>query len=454
MGQAVQRNKREHKARARKKLQAGSPRSEFSQRETGVGQGIKGAQSQHAGVARPAPVICPVTHIAAGMQVPVSNKTLKSRYGIGERPVDGALLEYADLIEQVLSAGLDNNWTTPAAVENMLSSFHFGSPEQGKESFSLANQVLNTIYGEVLTINEPIYKKLATYNYPAQGIKVGNVTKANGGDWENYFVAGTYRPEVVSEYNVSPTGLIAGESGLCVMFSEMVPDKLNEPLDDLTINIAQFVQFCCTLSDHASTLDMVQDDIIKWMAIGEYADLDTKDEAKLIEASGSYDTFHAAMESIMGEDYIHELFIDPDTLANYYKSHKQASLIQKKLKPFNQKNVSSFLKKIKKSAATPEWLITATELLLNQCDWSINMNKAIQSTGHMPFAFTKPYGFGFSIDEHIFNSLHENFMNEEEDVVSICIPFGADTARVLANLDLGETLLLFANEMLYTHSDA
>jgi hypothetical protein len=45
-------------------------------------------------------------------------------------------------------------------------------------------------------------------------------------------------------------------------------------------------------------------------------------------------------------------------------------------------------------------------------------------------------------------------MNDEEDIVSLCIPFSADTAGILANLDLGETLLLFANEMLYNSSIA
>lgn len=454
MGHALQRKKPGNQPGARKKHEARNSRSEFSQSEAGVRQSIKGAKSQPAIYTRPAPVNRPVTHITAGMQVPVSNKALKSRFGIGESPVDGALLAYSDVIESVLSAGLDNNWTTVEAVEKMLSSYEFASPEQGKNSFYVANEVLKNIYNEVRQINEPVHIKLAASNHPTKGGAAGNVFKAQGGDWEQYFVAGTYEKETVSEYNITPTGLIAGESGLCVMFNELFTDNSKEPLDELTINVAQFIQFCCALSDHASTLDMILDDMIKWLSIGELADLEEKEEQKLMAATDSHDEFYAAMQSSFGEDFEEELYLSYTTIADYFISIKQANSINKQLKPFCLKNVKAFLKKIRKSSDTPEWLITATELLLTQCDWSIDMHKSIQRTGHIPFAYTKPCGLGFAIEEHIFNSLHENFMNGEEDVVSLCIPFGPDTVRVLANLDLGETLLLFANEMLYTNSDA
>lgn len=454
MGQAVQRKTGGNQKRARAKLEARKSGVDLSQRETGAGQGINEPKPQLAVVPRPAPVIRPVTHSAAGMQVPVTNKTLKSRFGIGERPLHGALLEYSEVIQTVLCAGLDHNWVNPEAIDAMLTAHEVASPEQGKESFALANQVLKTIYDEVLQFNAPVYKKLATFNFPTEGQVVGNYVKANGGGWEIGFVAGIYEEEHVEAYNITSNGLIAGESGVCVMFTDLLENTSDNHFDELTITIAQFFQFCCALSNHASTVDMILDDMIKWQSIGELADIEEKDAKKLMAASGNYDSFHAAMKTVFGEDYEEDLYISLDIVADYYKSYEQASALNKCLKPLSEKNVKSYLKKIKKSKQTPAWLITATEILLAQCDWSIDMNKAIQSTGHIPYPFTKPCGFGFSIEHHIFESLHENFMNDEEDIVSLCIPFSADTARVLANLDLGETLILFANEMLYNPSIA
>jgi hypothetical protein len=363
--------------RARAKQEARKSGVDLSQRETGAGKGINESKSQLTIVSRPAPVIRPVTHSAAGMQVPVTNKTLKSRFGIGERPLHGALLEYSEVIQTVLCAGLDHNWVNPDAIDSMLTAHDLASPDQGKESFALANQVLKTIYDEVLQCNAPVYKTLSAFNFPTERKVVGNYVRANGGGWEINFVAGIYEEEHVEAYKITSKGLIAGESGVCVMFLDSFEKSNDDHFNELTINIAQFVQFCCALSNHASTVDMILDDMIKWQSIGELGDIDEKDSKKLMAASGNYDSFHAAMKTVFGEDYEEDLYMSLDIVADFYKSYQQAAALNKLLKSFSEKNVKSYLKKIKKSKQTPEWLITATELLLSQCDWSIAMNEAM-----------------------------------------------------------------------------
>ncbi len=407
--------------------------------EVRLGQSIEGAHTQHTSIARPAVINHPITHLAAGMKVPVS-KALKNRFGIGVHPVDGALLLSVNVLEGVLSAGIENSWTSSEEIQHMLSSFEIASPEQARESFKLANQVLSTIQRKVREHNEPEYKKLAAHNFLPVGTSVG----ALAGDWGTVLEASSYSEETMSEFDVPASGLIAGESGLCVMQSEIN----GEPNEELKINIAQFIQFCCSLSQHASTIDMVLDETVKWVAIGDVAEIGEKEEAVLMEIAEDKDSFYKALLSYLGDGFEEDMFISYTALADYYISYKQAKAISLKLKPFTKKNVKSFLQKIKRIDSTPTWLITGTEILLNSCDWSIDTNALLKWTGHLPYEFTKPYGFGFPIEPHLYESLHETLMHGEE-IISMCVPYSEDTVRVLTNLDLGETLLVFVNEMLY-----
>lgn len=441
MGKSVQRSERKTQKVPRKRLEA---QSELSQRASSIGQSITSAKSQPVICTSASDVRLPVTHLVAGATIPVP-KALKARYGIGERAMDGSLLYSVGVLESVLSAGLDNDWLKCSAVEHLLSDYTLASTEQGNASFKLANDVLTTIGKQAIELNTPAYKQLSVHNFPSSGECVGKSIKPTAGEWEFVFFADSYEHENVSEYETYSHGLIANESGLCVMQSDISTIEDEE----LKLNIVQFIQFCCELSRHASSIDMITDEGMKWMAIGEMADIDSKDEKRLMDIAEDEEKLLVELRKMMGDDFEENLFLPYTSLADFYVSYKKAISLSKKVKPLSKKNVSGFLKKLKKSVSSPKWLITGVETLLSKCDWEIDWRDYIKFTGHIEFEFTKPYGLGFPIEEHLFSWLHETLMQGEEDMVSMCVPYCKDSARIIANLDLGETLLLYVNEMLY-----
>ncbi|RYY74515.1 MAG: hypothetical protein EOO52_13200 [Gammaproteobacteria bacterium] len=441
MAKTVRNNECEHGAMQRKDH---SPKVRISQRAGRPAIRGNGASSHIAQLAYPSAVTLPVTHLMAGTAIRVP-KSIKTMYGIGDYPIDGGLLKSADALEGVISAGVRHEWISTDAVEHMLSSFRTASPEQSRAAFSLANEALNRIDERLGQLTNRSKDSLEKHKTSINGERATVALSEHSSSWENVLCPATYDDETISEFDVNRTGLIASESGLCVMFSEIC----SETDDVLAQQIAQFVHFCCELSFHASSIDMVLDGGMKWMTIGEFADLKPQDEKALSRAAHDEEDLLQTLREIMGDDIEDEMYISVETLADYYRSVQRANELKKKIKPLSKSNVKSFLREIKLNELTPRWLIVATETLLENCDWTINLKNYVEFTGHIPFEFTKPFACGLPIEEHLFTSLHETFMHGEEALVSMSVPFCKETPQILANLDLGERLLMFVNEVLY-----
>lgn len=446
MARAVQKNSIGTQERSRKTVKV---HDKLLQSTSRIGKSRTRSNPQATIKSHSSTMMRPVTHLAAGITVPIP-KALKSQFGVGGSPLDGAILHSAELLQSVISAGIDNEWLTVNEVDDLLSNYSYASPEQSQQCFILANKVIDQIENETTEFNNETLRCLSTIKSISESDNLDSL-KSNVGDWEISFYAGCYEEHQIEEFNVVSNGLIAPETGVCVMLSDLY--SLANANDKVTIDIIQFIQFCCDLSNHASSLDLILDDMTKWMAIGELSDIDSKDEKYLTEVCDNYEKFISYLRKLFGDDLEENLFVSPETLIDYYKSHSLATKLYKKIKCFTKENVSDYYKKIKKSKKTPDWLITATELLLSKCHWDIVPNQNIFHTGHIPFEFTKPYGFGFPIEDQIYESLHQHFMYGEEEPVTVCVPFCQETSRILANLDLGETLLLLANKMLFNESE-
>lgn len=378
-------------------------------------------------------VSLPITHIAAGMQLPIS-KALKKRFGVGEIPVDSKLLQSVETIFEFLQIGLDQNWIDPTDVSKMINDFACASSDQSRACFSLINKCITAIDRQKCAYSAPVNDALKNYDFQP----------GNSGGWEISFGVGA--GEFNDPFCTSPTPkLVASECGLCVLVRD-----LNQLEESLKLDIAQLIYFCSQLSHHATTIEMFLDDGSRWMLLGDIADLDQDAEDELLSLALDESAFYECLQKHMGEDFMENLFCSLEDVAEFYLSYREAKALHKNLKTLSKKNVANYLRRLSKRESTPEWLITAANLLYKHTRWEFNMDEVLDVDGHVPFSYSRPFGFNFPSEQRIFEFLHEASMNGEESS-SLSLGLNENTASILANLELGETLLLFVDEMLERH---
>jgi len=419
---ARQTNERKERSRSAKTLLSGRSKS--------AGQGVQGAVRLSTKPKIATSLVIPVTHLAAGISVPIS-QTLKTRFGVGEHPVDGNFLESIETVFKFLQIALQQEWLTPVDVYAMLSHHSAGTPEQSKACYSLINKCLDHISEEARIILEPTKIAMATHGFQS----------GNGGGWEIIFGISSNRDESIS--SDSTPKLLAQEYGLCLMMHDisLIPESVRG-------NLIQFIYFCSSLSLHATSIDMILDDMLKWMILGDVAEVGLEAELELIASANDIEIFDEALKKHFGEDFIEDLFVSTEDIADYYLSYEEAKALFHNLKPLSKDNVRTFQHQISSSTDTPQWLLTATRLLLESCQWDVDMTEHIRVDGEIPLGFLKPFGFGLPIENHMFEVLHSISMHGEE-ASSISVEFGTQTAKVLANLELGESLLLFVEDNLH-----
>lgn len=402
----------------------------LSGRSKNAGQGVQGAVGVSAKPSITPALAVPITHLAAGMSVPIS-QALKDRFGVGDHPVDGGFLHSINTDFQLLQTAIKQEWLSVIEVDEMISNYVAGSPEQSKACYTLINHCLNHISEETEAILEPAKSILASHGF--QG--------GDGGGWEIIFGIGDGSDES-SDSDAAPN-LIASEGGLCVLSHDvsLFPESFRSDL-------MQFIYFCSSLSYHATSIDMVLDDMVKWMILGDVAEVGQDEERELIESAEDCEKFEEILRKHFGDEFIEDLFVSIQDVAEYYLSYEQAEAIFHELKPLSKKNVRAFHNRISQSEQTPQWLLLATEALLKGCQWDVDMNKNVSVFGHIPYGYSKPFGFSLPIENHMFELLHEMLMHGEE-ASSLSVEFGMQTSKVLANLELGESLLLFVEDNLH-----
>jgi hypothetical protein len=399
-------------------------RAVLSGRSTNADKGDQGAVSDTLKPIATTPLALPITHLASGMSVPISH-TLKKRFGVGDHAVDGEFLNSIETVFQFIQIAIQQEWLSLAEVDEMVSNHTSGSPEQSKACYALINNCLNHISEDSEAILESVKSKLKSFS--SQG--------DHGGGWEILLGLGGSSDEMV-DTDETPR-LVASESGLCVL----VHDVLLIP-EELRCDVIQFIYFCSNLSYHATSIDMVMDDMVKWMILGDVAEVGEYEEREIIESANDYGKFEETLIKQFGEECIEDLLVSIQDIADYYLSYEQSKAIFHELKPLSKRNVRVFHNRISQSEQTPQWLMLATEALLKGCQWDVDMTKYVRADGHVPFGYSKPFGFGLPIENRMFESLHDMLIYGEEDS-SLSVELGTQTSKVLANLELGESLLLF-----------
>lgn len=415
----------------------GSPWSRLSNGSFNIEQGYRNIVASTAAFADTSDLAIPVTHILAGAQLPISTR-LASKYGVSENPIDTDFLGSSAVIRNIFEFALTHNYLSADEIENAISVGHVGAPEQSKACFDAVNACLENIYGASSTPVKEVLSELESLNY----------SHVPTGDWEFDFSVGTGDHDSPFEASATPV-LISQSWGVCVIAHNIL--GIPEPIRSA---ISQLIYFCCCLSQHATTLEMIEDDLTQWICVGEMHDVSEADQQRLIDAYiEDGDDIDSRVRDILGEDECENLFTAPISVAEYFYSLKEAKKLSKGLSGLSKDNVSAFIQTISLDNNLPSWIAQAAELLMTTCHWDLNMNEALIFNGDVPASFMKPFGFGFPFEDHLFTTMHETSMHGEESG-SISIPLNKDTHKVLANLDIGEKLLLFIDSQLIEYFEA
>ncbi len=408
------------------------PRGVVSPRQRGSRTGQSGSSPRQAARSRPAPVATPITHLVAGMRLPIS-KTVQQRYGVGEHSVDTAFLESASTLYEFFVYALENGLASAEEIDQAIAVGENGSPTQSAACFNLVNTCLERLGEFVGSQTKPLVDELCSRGFDPE----------ESGGFEIRFGVGA--GDTGDPFCVSHTPrLRAHEYGLTVMIHDL--SRFASPLKQ---QITQFIHFCSCLSHHATTIEMLRDDFLEWMAVGELELSDTLKQ-RVLYAMDNKEDLDQVLQTELGEDYLENSFVSPEGVGDYVLSLKLAEEMAEPLLPLSRENVSAFLRELKASKATPSWLIEATALMLRTAHWDLDMDRAVISEGHVPFSYMMPFGFNLPCEQMVFEMLHETSMNGEE-LSTLSVDLNADTVRVLANLDVGEKLLLFADHQLSEH---
>lgn len=408
------------------------PRGVVSPRQRGTRAGKQGASPRQAAHSRPAAVATPITHLAAGMRLPIS-KSVQKRYGVGEHSVDTSFLESAGTLYEFFVYALETGLASADEIDRAIVTGENGSPEQSSAFFALLNACLERIGERVSTRTSSLVNQLSSHGFSPD----------ESGGFEIEFCIGA--GDAGDYFNVSQTPrLRANEWGLTVLVHDL--SRFDPTTKRLII---QFIHFCGCLSHHATTIDMIRDDFLQWMSVGEI-DLTDSLKQKVVAAMHDTDQLDQALKSELGEDYLDNSFVSPEGIADYVLSLQMADEMAESLLPLSQENVSAFLLELKNSASTPRWLIEATSLMLSNVEWDLDMDAVVFSEGHVPFSYMMPVGLNLPGEQMMFEMLHETSMNGEEQS-SLSVELNTETVRILANLDIGEKLLLFADHQLSEH---
>lgn len=405
------------------------PRGVVSSGQRGTRTGKPSASPRHPGRPRAAAVATPITHLVAGMRLPIS-KAVQQRYGVGEHSVDTSFLESAGTIYEFFVYALDNGWASNEEIDQAITSGENGSPMQSSACFDLVNTCLGRLGESVCRRTQPFFEELYSRGFE----------QPESGGFEIHFGIGV--GDTGDMFSISQTPrLRAQECGLTVMTHDL--SRFSSPLKQ---QITQFVSFCSCLSHHATTIDMLRDDFLQWMSVGEI-DLTDSLKQRVLDSLHDEDELDQVLKTELGEDYLDNSFVSAEGISDYVVSLKLADEMANTLLPLSRDNVCTFLQQIKNDEATPSWLIEATTLMLNTVHWDLDMDIVAVSEGHVPFSYMMPFGFNLPCEQMVFEMLHETSMNGEE-LSTLSVDLNADTVRVLANLDIGEKLLLFADHQL------
>lgn len=363
------------------------------------------------------------------MRLPIS-KTVQQRYGVGEHSVDTSFLESASTLYELFVYALENGLASAEEIDQAIAAGNNGSPTQSGACFSVVNTCLERLGELVCSQTKPFLDELGKRGFEPE----------ESGGFEIQFGIGA--GDEGDLFNVSRTPrLRAHEYGLTVMVHDL--SGFASPLKQ---HITQFIHFCSRMSHHATTIEMLRDDFLEWMAVGELNLSDTLKQ-RVLDAMDNGDDLDQVLQTELGEDYLENSLVSPEGIGDYVLSLKLAEEMAKPLLPLSRENVSAFLRELKASKATPNWLIEATALMLRTAHWDLDMDRAVISEGHIPFSYMMPFGFNLPCEQMVFEMLHETSMNGEE-LSTLSVDLNADTARILANLDIGEKLLLFADHQL------
>lgn len=367
--------------------------------------------------------------MVAGMRLPIS-KSVQERYGVGEYSVDIAFLESAGTIYEFFVYALHNGLATTKEVDQAIAAGEHGSPTQSAVFFDLLNVCLERIGEIVSNQTKPLIDQLCRIGFDPE----------DSGGFEIHFGIGA--GEVGDFFNVSRNPCLrAHEYGLSVLVHDLSRFETS-----IKQQITQFVYFCSHLSHHATTVDMVRDGFVQWMSLGEIELTDALKQ-RVLEAIHDGDELDQVLKTELGEDYLEESFVSSEGISDYVLSLKLAEEMAESLLVPTRENVADFLRQIQAIDSTPSWLIEATALMLNSVHWDLDMDKVAVSEGHVPFCYMMPFGFNLPCEQMVFEMLHESSMHGEEES-TLSVELSADTARILANLDIGERLLLFADHQL------
>lgn len=379
-------------------------------------------------------VVLPITHIAAGMHIPIP-APVQRRFGVGEYAIDTELVNDVGTFRQLFLSGLETGYLTEDEVNTAISSHLAGTPEQSLACYEAMNLYMERLATKVSERNKPFIDSLsAKYDF-----SIENYT-----DFEFHFTIGKNDRDDHSSDETSPH-LVAAEYGLHALMFDV-----NVLSESYRQHFYQLVSFCSSLGHHATSIDIILDDTASWLTMGHIIesvdDFDMATRERLINAIDNDGQLRAIIEEHFGEGYEDDLCCHPKSIAMYFQGVKVAEEISKNMMPATRDNIISFQKLINVDTEAPAWMRSAIDILVNAYQWDVDKS-LVFSEGHIPVDFLLPIGFGLPFENDAFQSLHESSVNDEESC-AFAIHLNSDTHRYLANMDICEKLLLFIEDQL------
>lgn len=386
-----------------------------------------GAPGSDASFPNTAAVATPLTHRAAGMEIPIPlNRATK--YGIGGKAKSRFLTSNAGMVQGILSAGLDAGWIAPGHVEQMLSC-GAGDADQADLCVEMVNSALDHVALAIERLSTGLMAKLGVadieFDFPG---------------WEHQLAP--LLDEDISE-EMEPLDIPSGsarlyaERGSLSVLAFSV-DHLPEAYRHQAI---QLIIWCARISHHGLSPHMLIDDFSRWQCLGEIAELDNLDEIIAQIDTLTPEQLEARLIAECSELIPEGEERDFNAVHEFMRgAHAAAPILALDANRVSEAAARDFAESLTDGNA-PQWLQLAASALAELTDWQA-YNVSPDFFGDLCYEFLAPVGFGLPGEEQVFEATHFMSMYAEESK-GFTLPFAEDSLGVVANMALGEMLLRY-----------
>lgn len=380
----------------------------------------------------PSSLTLPATHQMAGCLVTVNNRLRNKFNGGHDKPLNRRLVGAAKGVSHFFGWSMDEGFVT---AENIISALSYFPGEYLQ--VKAINELVKIVESGIEDVLRSFRSSIASQLYVTSPMNAGN-------NWEYSFQidfgeVDEYR-FVEDDFN-GEARLLVNNTGLCNLFIDrhLVAEEFQIPL-------LQLISFCCRFCRHATSLDILQDPMLLYMATNaEFYNIQpcaVQTALAAYDNNGSFDSFKKDAGIEFEEDWV-----DEDRAIEVVRGFTEALILSSNFIPFSRRNVNRVCRSILSSGA-PDWMKSASKVLLS-ADRSMYLeSESMTFYGDFCRDYLSPVGFGLPCENDMYEMIHQMSMDGEEET-GLSIKLDNTTLKELRRIEFGEVLLLFIESNLH-----